>query len=182
MTSAESSWYRTSGASPTYRRVIDKAKLDARRRAAARRSAERREIWNESWRESTTSESGLAKCRARRVIRQLVEDEEISVSTAQRAFHIIHQIFDRESVYATIAPDNGGLVFYWRAGDMSLEIDIYEDVSDGVWWCSRGAGSEQAGHSQYELSGRARAHLKSFLAHFSKEVEQVNSGWRDQQL
>ncbi|SDE65012.1 hypothetical protein SAMN04488581_4450 [Mycolicibacterium neoaurum] len=181
MTSAES-WYRTKGSSQSYKRAIDKVKLDARRKAAARRSAERTEIWNESWRDNSTSDSGLAICRAREVIKQFAQDGDIDVATAQRAFHVIHQIFDRHSVYATIAPDNGGLVFYWRAGDMSLEIDIYEDISDGVWWCWRGAGTERTGHHSYELPSRTQENLKSFLATFSKEVEQVNPDWRDQQF
>jgi hypothetical protein len=182
MTSAESSWYSTADASRSYRRAVDKVKLDARRKASARRSAERQEIWNESWRGNTASESGLAICRARDAIKQFLVEDEISVSTAQRAFHVIHQIFDHESVYATVAPDNGGLVFYWRAGDMSLEIDIYEDVSDGVWWCWRAAGTERTGHYPYELPSRPREHLKSYLANFSNEVGQVNPDWRDQQF
>lgn len=181
---APDSW----GSGDRYRRADQKialrAKLDARRKAAARRSVARRAaIWENSWRE-LTDEPSIARVRADKAIDSYLAQDLISEATADRGRSVVRRLFDRDTVYTSVAPDTGGLVFYWRAGDMSIEIDLYEELEDGYWWrLSKVAGyCDESAHSPGHLPESDLVRLQLALSYFSKEVERVNPLWRKQYL
>ncbi len=81
------------------------------------------------------------------------------------------------TIYATVAPDDGGVTFYWRAGDMSVGIDIYP--GEGYWWRVRNVAAENYSGSGNELP---LEQLKYSLTWFCKDVERENPHWRQQSI
>jgi hypothetical protein len=115
--------------------------------------------------------------RARRAIDGLVSDGLVDTSTAERARILVQVLFTPNTIYASIAPDDGGITLYWRAGDMSIEIDIYP--TEGYWWRVRNVAAENYSGHGGELPIEA---LKYSLTWFSKEVDRANPHWRNQAI
>ena len=89
---------------------------------------------------------------------------------------LILNLFSQNTIYASIAPDgDDGLIFYWRAGDSSIEIDVLEP--DQYYWrvVDRGGEISLTGEDD-ELP---LIELKHAVKIFSKEVDQVNPHWRE---
>ena len=80
--------------------------------------------WTDIWDDSVVREPSVSYLRARANIDAYVAEDLISVQTADRAHQLVENLFDKDTVFATVAPDDGDLIFYWRAGSMSIEIDI----------------------------------------------------------
>lgn len=97
--------------------------------------------------------------------------------TFDRAKNLIDVLFTPNTVYASIAPDDGGVTFYWRAGDMSVEIDIYS--GEGYWWRVRNVAAHSYSGDGPELP---IDQLKYSLNWFSKDVERENPHWRQQAI
>lgn len=115
-----------------------------------------------------------ARSRANETVDKLMRRGAINGNIAARARNLIDAIFTPNTVYATITPDDGGLIFYWKAGSMSIEIDMY--APDGYWWRVKNVAEINERDSGDELP---LIELKHCLAHFSKEVDRVNPKWRD---
>lgn len=140
------------------------------------------DYWYAEWRDLTAPPPYLARIRAFKAIDEYLDEGLISSATADRGKAIVDDLFDRETVYSTVAPDNGGLVFYWRAGVMSIEIDVYESPDDGYWWrINNVAAVSESGHEPGKRSAQVNHRLAHSLKQFSKEVELVNPDWRKQQ-
>lgn len=180
MTTAEA-WDLTDAARRADQRALLRVKLEARRHAA-RRSLARRTQWEASWRELVTEDPSIARSRADRAIDSYLADDLISTETAARGKNLVARLFGRDTVYASVAPDTGGLVFYWRAGEMSIEIDLFEELEDGYWWrLVKVAGyDDESGKGAGDLRESDAVRLQLALAYFSKEVEHVNPEWRKQ--
>lgn len=86
-------------------------------------------------------------------------------------------LFKPNTVYASIAEDDNGLIFYWKAGSMSIEIDVFP--GEGFWWAVTDVAHESYEGSGYELEIER---LKHSLNQFSKEVETANPAWRAQKF
>ncbi|WP_156738532.1 hypothetical protein [Mycobacterium sp. E2699] len=117
-----------------------------------------------------------AKSRAHAVLDGLKGQGLIEGTTYDRAVTLVDVLFTPNTVYASISSDDGGVTFYWRAGDMSIEIDIHP--AEGFWWRVRNVAAENySGHGaaihQYDQ-------LKHSLKMFSKEVDRANPHWRQQ--
>ena len=92
-----------------------------------------------------------------------------------RGMKLVDILFTPNTIYCSIAPDDGGVTFYWRAADMSIEIDIYS--GEGYWWRVRNVAAENYSGHGGELPIDA---LKYSLTWFSKEVDRENPHWRQQ--
>lgn len=90
---------------------------------------------------------------------------------------LVDVLFTPNTVYASIAPDDGGASFYWRAGEMSIEIDIYP--VEGYWWRVKDVAAESYSDDGAELP---LERLKYSLNWFSKDVERENPRWRQQTI
>jgi hypothetical protein len=141
------------------------------RRVSAVTSAS--ESWRKVWRMLSTFDT--ATKRATDAINCLLAEGLIEVSSADRAKKLVDVLFTPNTIYAAIAPDDGGVTFYWRARDMSIEIDIYP--SEGYWWRVRNVAMEDYSNHGNELPIEQ---LKYSLTWFSKEVERANPSWRRQ--
>lgn len=94
-----------------------------------------------------------------------------------RALKIVDVLFTPNTIYSSIAPDDGGVTFYWRAADMSIEIDVYS--GEGYWWRVRNVAAENySGHG----SDLPTDNLKYSLTWLSKEVDRANPLWRQQAI
>ncbi|MFL0286902.1 hypothetical protein ACJH6J_25855 [Mycobacterium sp. SMC-18] len=130
----------------------------------------------DTWAEHCSARNSAtdAAQRAYAAISKLVAGRLIEASVAARAQQLIKFLFKANTVDASIAPEDGGLIFYWAAQEMSLTIEIYP--SAGYWWCASNI-------SGYPLSGEGSElplnELGNRLNHFSKEVERRNPRWRD---
>lgn len=118
---------------------------------------------------------GDAERRARRDVRQLKRRGLIKAAVARDAVELIRFLFKGNTVYATITHDDGGVIFYWKAGDMSIEIDVFP--GEGFWWSVANVAHDSYQGSGYSLDTHA---LKHSLNQFSKEVESANPNWRNQ--
>lgn len=119
-----------------------------------------------------------AKSRAHAVLDDLKGHGLIEGATYDRATTLVDVLFTPNTVYASISSDDGGVTFYWRAGDMSIEVDIHP--VEGFWWRVRNVAAENySGHGsaihQYDQ-------LKHSLKMFSKEVDRANPQWRQQAI
>jgi hypothetical protein len=117
-----------------------------------------------------------AKSRAHAVLDDLKGQGLIEGATYDRAMTLVDVLFTPNTVYASISSDDNGVTFYWRAGDMSIEVDIHP--VEGFWWRVRNVAAENySGHGnaihQYDQ-------LKHSLKMFSKEVDRANPQWRQQ--
>lgn len=98
---------------------------------------------------------------------------DISSATAARGRELIRFLFKPNTVYATIAPDDDGLSFYWAAAEMSLTIIVY---ADEYWWSVR---NDSACDSYCGAGGELPLiQLQHSLNQFSKEVVSRNPEWR----
>ncbi|MDV3125727.1 hypothetical protein M1247_12440 [Mycobacterium sp. 21AC1] len=118
-----------------------------------------------------------AKSRGYATLHELKEEGLIEGTTFDRAKTLIDVLFNPNTVYSSIAPDDGGVTFYWRAGEMSVGIDIY--AGEGYWWRVRNVAAETySGHgSELPLD-----QLKYSLNWFSKDVDRENPHWRQQPI
>lgn len=136
--------------------------------------------FSDFWRKSlvaTLRDQDTASNRGRLAVDDMVADGLTDATTAERARTLIEALFTPNTVYASIAPDDGGITFYWRAADMSIEIDIYP--IEGYWWRVRNVAMENySGHGK-ELP---IPELKHSLTWLSKEVDRVNPHWRAQPI
>lgn len=114
-----------------------------------------------------------AKARGHAAISQLVADEYIDSVMASRGRQLIEVIFKTNTVDASIAPEDGGLIFYWAARNMAITIQIFP--SAGYWWSVRNIAevSYADGGSDLPLQD-----LRHSVNQFSKEVERQNPNWR----
>lgn len=98
---------------------------------------------------------------------------EISSATATRGRELIRFLFKPNTVYATIAPDDDGLSFYWAAAEMALTIIVY---ADEYWWSVRNDNAcDSYSGEGVELP---LIQLQHSLNQFSKEVVSRNPEWR----
>jgi hypothetical protein len=102
--------------------------------------------------------------RALAVLHELKGQGLVESGAFDRATMLIGVLFTPNTIYATVAPDDGGVTFYWRAGDMSIGIDIY--AGEGYWWRVRNVAAENYSGSGYELPIEQ---LKHSLTWFSKQ-------------
>jgi hypothetical protein len=116
-----------------------------------------------------------ARARAQRNINDLRKRGLISHAVADRGMDLVETLFTPNTVYASVAPDDGGLIFYWKAADMSIEIDVY--AFDGFWWSWKNIAAVTKSGDGPDLPIRD---LKYILTHFSKEVDAANPDWRGQ--
>ncbi|WP_068080274.1 hypothetical protein [Mycobacterium sp. E1747] len=114
-----------------------------------------------------------AQTRGHSAISALLADHYIDHVMASRGRQLIEVLFKTSTVDASIAPEDGGLIFYWAALEMAITIQVFP--SSGYWWSVRniagtsysGAGSDLPLHD-----------LRYSLNQFSKEVELQNPNWR----
>lgn len=130
------------------------------------------------WLLAATSRQSTATRRAEAVLDDLKGQGLIESSAYDHAMTLIDVLFTPNTVYATIAPDDGGVSFYWRAADMSIEIDICP--VGGFWWRVRNVAAEN--YSGSGTSIHQFDQLKHSLKMFSKEVELANPHWRQQTI
>ncbi|WP_341258212.1 hypothetical protein [Gordonia malaquae] len=121
--------------------------------------------------------AGAAERRARANVDRLKRRGLINDAVARGGRKITKFLFKPTTVYASVAEDDGGLIFYWKAGKMSIEIDIVP--GEGYWWAVNNVA-----HESYEGDGPNLdiARLKHSLNQFSKEVESANPMWRAQKF
>lgn len=112
--------------------------------------------------------------RAINDIAALHKDGLIDDDMKQRGFDFVGQVFQADTVYASIAPDGGDLLFYWVAGDQSITADLYGNDED--WYCARTGKGERILHSGGTPKWMWRA-----LDDFSRYVENANPHWREQE-
>jgi|GEM_PF-2883579 len=145
--------------------------------AAVKRLVDSMDAWTHDDWVRILSGRHTAKRRALDVLDDLKGQGLIEIGTFDRAKTLVDVLFTPNTVYASLAPDDGGVTFYWRAGDMSIEIDIYP--GEGYWWRVRNVAAENySGHGaslEYDK-------LKYSLTWFSKEVDRANPQWRQQPI
>lgn len=114
--------------------------------------------------------AGLSK------ISELLRESLIDDVIFTRAVEMMKYLFTSRTIFSSIAPDDGDLVFYWKAGCLSIEIDLLSD--GGAWWSVDGLDA-------YEFTGDGPelplVELKHYLNIFSKEVDTINPNWRSLQ-
>lgn len=124
-----------------------------------------------------TSGDYPAVARALNDIAFLEGEGHITPEVAQRGRDVIGLIFQPDSVYASICPiDDGDLSFYWRAGDRSISIDLYQE---GGLWCRV---VDDQGKERSFIGDGPPEWMYDALADFSAAVEAVNPAWREQIL
>ncbi|MFI5535867.1 hypothetical protein ACIA5H_05695 [Nocardia sp. NPDC051900] len=117
--------------------------------------------------------NGLAAENGIIQLADLLRGRHVDIDVAYRALQLIRFLFTPNTVYASIAPEDGGLVFFWTALDMSIEIDIIP--GDKYWWSVRNVAAESYSGEGEVLPFRK---LQYSLNHLSKEVEVANPKWR----
>lgn len=109
-------------------------------------------------------------------VSELLLESSIDDVMLMRAVEMMKYLFTSRTIFASIAPDGGDLVFYWKAGHLSIEIDLLSD--GGAWW-------SVDGFDAYEFTGHGLemplVELKHYLNIFSKEVDIINPSWRSLQ-
>ncbi|WP_216917993.1 hypothetical protein [Nocardia noduli] len=115
-----------------------------------------------------------AKRRARTAIDQLFAEGLISSGVAWRAIRLVSYIFSAKTIFVSIAPEEAGLIFYWVAGEMAIEIDVCADGS--YWWGVENVGGDSYFGGSVDLPVEE---LRHSLNIFSKEVDSANPHWRD---
>ncbi|OPX05949.1 hypothetical protein B1790_29615 [Mycobacterium sp. AT1] len=115
--------------------------------------------------------------RARSALHELKGEGLIESGSFERAMKLIDVLFTPNTIYASIAPDDGGVTFYWRAGEMSVEIDIY--LGEGYWWRVQNVAAESYTDHSTDLPIER---LKYSLNWFSKDVDRENPNWRRQTI
>lgn len=118
---------------------------------------------------------GVAERRARMDVRRLKKRGLINAAVARDAIELVRFLFKANTIYATTTNDDGGVIFYWKAGSMTIEIDVFP--GEGFWWAVSNVAHESYEGSGYFLDTQA---LKHSLNQFSKEVETANPNWRNQ--
>lgn len=129
----------------------------------------------EAWPTPSTdpSVSDNAYRRGRTAIKRLVAAGYIDIAMALRGRELIEVLFTSHTIDASIAPDDGGLIFYWAARDMAITVEIYP--SAGYWWSVRNIGTQPYSGSGTDLPLQD---LRYSLNQFTKEVERQNPNWR----
>lgn len=116
-----------------------------------------------------------ARRRAYRALKDISGQGLVDSGAYGRASKLVDVLFTPNTIYSSIAPDDGGVTFYWRAADMSIEIDVYS--GEGYWWRVRNVAAENySGHG----SELPTEELKYSLTWFSKDVDRANPLWRQQ--
>lgn len=117
--------------------------------------------------------------RALAAIEELKREGYISEDMARRGDYAVGYLFDRNTVYASIAPDGGDLLFYWKAGDRSVSIDLYaEEFESGT--DSWGSVVDGVRHRWTYNDTAIRPEMRQHLRQFSAYVEAENPAWREQ--
>lgn len=96
----------------------------------------------------------------------------ITPEIAQRSRDLVLAIFAWETIVCSIAPDDDGICFYWRAGEHSITIDLYPD--GGGWQCVRNGP-----HRWIKQDARVGREMRYALADFTEMVESINPNWRE---
>ncbi|MGK8559551.1 hypothetical protein [Nocardia gipuzkoensis] len=105
---------------------------------------------------------------------EFMVSREVTTSVVHRALNLMRYLFSPNTIYASIAPEDNGLVFYWTAAGMAIEIDVCADGT--YWWGVKDvAGESYSGESRRLPVQRLRHSLNMF----SKEVDSANPRWRD---
>lgn len=115
----------------------------------------------------------LASSRAIRDIESLWHEQYFDGAVRARAIKLVRTLFSRGTVYAAIAPDDGGVSFYWTAGKSSIEIDILPHGD--YWWSIDDVAAASFSDTGKELP---LDDLRYSLKQFSKDVDTVNPHWR----
>ncbi|KZS66227.1 hypothetical protein A4G27_11950 [Mycobacterium kansasii] len=103
----------------------------------------------------------------------MAADRRIDAAVAARGKELIRFLFKSNTVDATIAPEGGGLIFYWASLNMAITIEIYP--YSGYWWSARSIAGRSFSGEGTELP---LIELQYQLNHFSKEVERQSPNWR----
>lgn len=114
-----------------------------------------------------------AQLRGHSAISALLADQYIDHVMASRGRQLIEVLFKTNTVDASIAPEDGGLIFYWAALDMAITIQIFP--SSGYWWSVRNIAGTSYSDAGSDLP---LLNLRYSLNQFSKEVELQNPNWR----
>ncbi|RRQ29226.1 hypothetical protein DK926_04920 [Rhodococcus sp. Eu-32] len=109
-------------------------------------------------------------------IGEFLRESSIDEVMFTRAAEMMRYLFTSKTIFASIAPDDGDLIFYWKAAQLSIEIDLL--ANGNAWWSVDGIEDSEFTGSSHELPLVA---LKHYLNIFSKEVEMVNPSWRNLQ-
>ncbi|AGT11774.1 hypothetical protein N857_gp070 [Mycobacterium phage Wanda] len=115
--------------------------------------------------------------RAKLDIANLWSGGHIGLHMAQWGYRVVEQLFTPDTVYASIAPDNGDLTFYWRGGDRSVHLDLFIDHT--CWMAATRPGKR---FKHYSRDGEIADWMRDELADFSAAVEAANPNWREQEL
>jgi hypothetical protein len=89
----------------------------------------------------------------------------IPLDIAVRGRELIKNLFENDTLCGTVAPDDGGLMFYWAAQEMSLTVIVYGHT---CWWSARNLGS--CGSFSGSGADLPLDRLKNSLRWFSEEV------------
>lgn len=95
----------------------------------------------------------------------------IDSEMAQRARDVVGLLFESGTIYASIAPDDGGVCFYWVAADWAITIDLYPE--GGGWYCARNGESRRV-----QSNGGIPRWMWDELTGFSAYVQAANPEWR----
>lgn len=114
-----------------------------------------------------------AQRRGHAAISALLADKYIDSVMASRGRQLIEVLFKTNTVDASIAPEDGGLIFYWAAREMAITIQIFP--SSGYWWSVRNIAEMSYSNAGSDLPLHD---LRYSLNQFSKEVESQNPNWR----
>lgn len=117
---------------------------------------------------------GEAGHRAVHRIVQLATAGEITDYAGRCGVSVVRFLFTARTVDSSIAPDEGGLVLLWLAGESSIEIDI--SASGEYWWSVRDVAGESYCDEGLELPVER---LRHGLNQLSKEIERRNPRWRE---
>lgn len=139
--------------------------------AASRRPAGRRLEWRRA--PLRVLPAITASSEGYQSLSDLVDRGYIGVPVAVRGMMLIKYLFKQGTVDAAISPEEGGLIFYWAAAEMSITIEVV--ARGGFWWSVQDVTGQN-----YSGEGAALpvAELAHSLTQFSKEVDRRNPCWR----
>lgn len=101
--------------------------------------------------------------------------DEIETSVRKAALELVRTISTSDSVYPTISPDGGGgAVLYWRAGPLSLEVDLEADSNFYIRFRDLDADRLE---ERYEAP-IPRTFIATRLAALSEYAADANPEWR----
>jgi hypothetical protein len=109
-------------------------------------------------------------------------DDEVN----ERVFETCKTIIDfipENIVYPSIQPaGEGEIIFYWKAGDSSMEIDVDEEDDELMFYIRYRKDAEVV--KEYHgihtvLTDEVKDHIVASLSEFTARVDRLNPKWRE---